>query len=80
MSKTIGVKAVHDSDLENLLKSLGMLDGFVAGKFKCAVCGCPVDLDNLGSIFPQDGEIGVSCDNSKCVRVVTIQEVKSVNG
>jgi len=80
MSKTIGVKAVHDSDLNNLLKRFGMLDDLVAGKFKCAVCECPVDLDNLGSIFPRDGEIGVSCDNNKCIRVVTTGEVKSVNG
>lgn len=71
MRKSIGVKAVHDSDLEQLLKKLGIFDDITAGKLNCAVCGCPVDLDNLGTIFPRDNEICVSCDSSRCVRTVT---------
>lgn len=74
MRNTISVKAVYDSDLERLLKSLGILDEFVAGTFNCFVCGCPVDLDNLGSIFSDDGEVCVSCDNNRCIRTVTTRE------
>lgn len=71
MRKNIGVKAVHDSDLEQLLKKLGIFDDLIAGKLNCIVCGRLVDLDNLGTIFPRDNEICVSCDNSRCVRIVT---------
>ena len=80
MVKTTGVTAVHDSDLQQLLQGLGILDDLVEGKFQCAVCGCPVDLDNLGSIFPHDNQIHVSCDNNKCIRVVTSGQLETVDG
>lgn len=80
MPKTIGVKAVYDSDLESFLKSLGILDELVAEKLNCTVCGCLVDLDNFGSIFAHNDKIGVSCNSNKCIRLVTAGEAKSTNG
>jgi len=75
MRKRIEVKAVYDQDLEQVLKNLGILDKLVAGELNCVVCGCEVDLDNLGAIFPEDNEVGVSCDNNRCVRIITTRGV-----
>ena len=71
MRKNLGVKAVYDTDLEKLLSSLGILEDVITGCLKCHVCETPVDLDNLGTIFPHGGDIAVSCDSNRCVRIVT---------
>jgi hypothetical protein len=73
MRKRVEVKAIYDQDLERVLANLGILDKLVAGELSCAVCGCQVDLDNLGTIFPDGDEVGVSCDNNGCVRKITIR-------
>ena len=48
MRKGVELKAVYDQDLEQVLSNLGILDKLMAGELICAVCGCKVDLDNLG--------------------------------
>ncbi len=71
MRERVEVKAVYDQDLKQVLAKLGILDKLIAREMSCAVCGCEVDLDNLGTIFPDGDKVGVSCDNSKCVRIIT---------
>lgn len=80
MRKRAEIKAVWDSDLEQLLASIGILDDVLAGKLSCAICGCQVDLDNLGTVFAQDTQVAVSCDNSRCVSLVSNKEAASVVG
>ena len=80
MRKSIEVKAVYDQDLQQVLANLGILDELTAGELSCAVCGCPVDLDNLGTIFPDGDSVGVSCDNDRCVRIITTRGVVAPSG
>jgi hypothetical protein len=61
------LRAVHDDDLEGLLKGLGVYNDFVHRKLKCAFCKDPVTLDNLHSLFPDSGAIKFSCDKPQCV-------------
>ena len=68
------VKAVWDNDLETLLGSLGILPDLLAGEMKCAICSNVVTLDNLGTIFSNQGKILVTCDNTVCVHAVTSTE------
>jgi len=77
MRKRVEVKAVYDQDLEQVLANLGILDKLISGELSCAVCGCQVDLDNLGAIFPDGDEVGVSCDNDRCIRIITTRGVVS---
>jgi hypothetical protein len=79
MRKRVEMKAVYDQDLEQVLSSLGILDKLISGELICAVCGCQIDLDNLGAIFPDENEVGVSCDNDRCIRIITTREVKSTS-
>ncbi len=80
MRKRVEVKAIYDQDLEQVLANLGILDKLIAGELNCAVCGCQVDLDNLGTIFPDDDKVGVSCDNSRCIRAITTRGAAAVSG
>jgi len=71
MRKSATVKAIYESDLRRVLQSLGILDKLIGGEMNCAICGCPVVFDNLGTVFPEGNDVGVSCDNNRCVRAVT---------
>jgi hypothetical protein len=65
MTETL--RAVHDDDLEQLLRELGLYYDIVYGKLKCAFCRTEVTLDNLHSIFPDSGAIKLCCDTPACV-------------
>ena len=80
MRKRVEVKAVYDQHLEQVLANLGILDKLIAGELNCAVCGCQVDLDNLGAIFPDNDNIGVSCDNNRCIRIITTRGAAALSG
>lgn len=79
MRDRIEMKAVYDQDLEQILASLGILDKLIAGELSCVICGCQVDLDNLGAIFSDGSEIRVCCDNDRCVRATTTYGVPTVS-
>jgi len=80
MRGKVEVKAVYDGDLEQVLADLGILDKLIAGDLNCAVCACQVDLDNLGTIFPDGDEVRVSCDNDRCVRIITTRGAVAPSG
>jgi len=77
MRKRVELKAIYDEDLEHILANLGILNKIIAGELNCVVCGCLVDLDNLGTIFTNNDEIGVSCDNDRCIRMVTTRGMET---
>ena len=64
------LKAVHDDDLEELLKSLGLYSDFMHGKLKCAFCKQVITWDNLHSLFPDSGQIKCTCANPSCVALL----------
>lgn len=65
---SVGVKAVYESDLERVLQRLGIFHDVSSGRTRCASCTKCVDLDNLGAVFSDNGEIRVSCDSPVCIR------------
>lgn len=60
------IRAVHEQDLGELLKSLGLSELMTKGKLKCGICGSAVNLDNLLCIYPSGDEVKVCCKNPKC--------------
>jgi len=80
LRKKVEVKAIYDPHLEQVLQKLGIMDELIAGELNCEVCGCQVDLDNLGTIFPDDDKVGVSCDNSRCIRAITTRGATALSG
>lgn len=70
MRKRVPLKAVWDSDLEALLRNLGILEPLIVGGFPCAVCGRSVNMDNLGAIVLQGETVKVTCVEASCIRGV----------
>ena len=61
------IKEVHDSDLEKLLDNLGILSNIKAGNVKCHFCSNTITMENLHGVFPYEGKVCVSCDNTACI-------------
>ena len=80
MRKRATVRAVWDSDLDSLLKSLGLLDSLLAGGGRCAKCQRAVGLENLGALFFEGAQWHVTCDDTPCVRSATAAEAAPTNG
>lgn len=60
------VKAVHDSDIEKLLISLGCYEGVLDGQKECNICGRKITLENILAVFPEKEEVCFCCDDPKC--------------
>jgi len=61
------VKAIHDSDLERVLRRLGLYEKLVRGELKCAICGRPLTLENLGGLYKENGEVKLVCNRIECL-------------
>ncbi len=61
------VKAIHDSDLEKVLKKLGLYERLIRGELKCAICGRPLTLENLGGLYRENGEVKLVCNRIECL-------------
>lgn len=64
------IQAVHDDDLEILLKSLGVFEDIINGKKKCDFCDAVITLDNIQCVFPREGEICFCCTEEGCYRLL----------
>lgn len=64
------IKFVHDSDIENYLKTIGLFEEVQKGTMKCVFCGNKISLDNLSILFPEEKSLKVVCSKPKCVNKV----------
>jgi len=65
--KSTKVKMVYDSDLSNLVESLGIKTKIENGDFLCRFCNVQITLENLGSIQKDVGELRFTCTNLECL-------------
>lgn len=69
------IKAVHEQDLEDFLRSLKLPCQPQSQLGSCIVCGDAVGTQNLGAVSPGHGGVDVICDRTQCVaRVLTDHE------
>jgi len=62
----VRIKAIHDVDLVEALKRLGVYEGVRGGAYSCIICGRRITLDNLGAIVKLD-EVKFVCDDPACL-------------
>jgi len=62
------IYTIHDRDLELLLNKLGLTAMLRKGEIKCAICGCVITKENLGSILPLKKELIICCDKIDCLK------------
>lgn len=66
------LRAMMNSDLENLLIQVGDYDTFLEGKLCCSSCGTVLNADNVALVLPvQNGDsikLKYCCDNVECMK------------
>lgn len=64
------LQAVHDDDLEAVLRKLGVFSDFIGGRLRCAFCNDPIDWENLQSLFPDSGTVKCACNRPECIQLL----------
>ena len=62
----VEVNAVFGEDIIPFLKSIEMYYPIVNGEVLCAECASQVTLQNFLSVYVDNGEIKVCCDDLRC--------------
>ncbi len=62
------VKVVYDSDLENFLDKVGVLNEILEGQKKCKFTKKIITLENIYSIFKEGGDIKVVSDDPQAIK------------
>ena len=60
------IHAVHDMDLEELLKNLELLEPLEKGELRCSICGKPISRENIGCFYAEENEVKVCCADIEC--------------
>jgi len=82
LSRAVNViKAVHDVDLERVLRRLGLYEKLARRELRCAVCGRPLSLESLGRLYKENGEVKLVCNRIECLveaaRIVSLARQSS---
>jgi hypothetical protein len=71
------IEAVHDMDLNVMLRHLGLGDLLDAGELYCASCGESLTWREISALAPVAGEVAVFCSRPHCVeRLLALSEKK----
>lgn len=65
------MKAVHDKDLQNLLRSLGVYNDVLDGRATCEFCKGTINIENIEAVFPFNNEVSFCCNNYSCYKMLT---------
>ena len=60
------LKAIHTTDLTEILKKFGQLDDFVQDKISCIICKTKITKENVGSIKFENEKLLFTCNKSSC--------------
>lgn len=67
VSRRVPVTAVHQDDLERVLRRLNVYDEVARGEAECFFCGRKLSLENIGGFMHYNGSLILVCDNSVCL-------------
>lgn len=64
------ITAIHEQDLEIILKKLSLLDDFNSKRLKCNFCKRIITKDNFGCIYPENNQIKFCCSDLVCYKKI----------
>lgn len=66
--KKTEINAILGEEFDKLLETLGVLEEFEAGKYRCICCGEQLREENVLIVFPlSESNIGFVCKKPECV-------------
>ena len=67
MKKNVDIPAIHDNDLIDVLKDLGLYSELIDKNINCLNCGEVIQMNNLGGLISINKEVKIICDNPECL-------------
>lgn len=64
------IPAIHERDIESIIRDLGLYDKIAMGEVNCSICGEKIRMDNILGIYMEEEEIILCCDKGQCCEVV----------
>jgi hypothetical protein len=75
----VKIPAIHDRDLETVLRDLGILDKVTSGEILCSICGTPLTLDTIECLYMQGADLKLCCRQIECCKLV-LNSTESTKG
>lgn len=60
------IRAIHEAEVEDFFRSLGLLEFLENGKLSCDVCGKPLTRTSFLAVARRRGEFVFCCDRPTC--------------
>lgn len=60
------VRAVHDADLDELIRNLGLLEPLGKRELRCALCGKSITKEDIACFYAEENEVKVCCKSIEC--------------
>lgn len=73
MSK-LSIPAIHDDDLEKLLKQYGLFEKVKNGEIHCPICDTIISWENIYGLYFRDNQPHLVCDSPECIDKLNNQE------
>ncbi len=71
----LNVPAFLDSDIEKIVRELGLYEKISSGELLCSQCQKPVSIDNIQCFYMHEDKLQVCCNKIPCFKAVI--ELKS---
>ena len=62
------VHAIHEQDMETIVRELGLFEKIISGEILCSECGGKVNIDSIQFIYMQDEDIKICCNATDCYK------------
>ena len=60
------IRAVHDLEVENFIRSLGLINDLYEGRLRCAACDEPITVESFGALTRVENKMVFSCKKPSC--------------
>ena len=72
------LKAVHKTDLKDVLQKFNQYDALIEGNVHCRICNSVLNLKNIGSLKLVDEKLLFTCNEPKCYGSA-VKELKPID-
>jgi len=60
------IHAIHESDLDEFLKNIGLFEALENERLMCDICGCKISRENFRCVYSIENEIKICCSKLEC--------------
>lgn len=73
------IRAVHEDQLEAVLRRIELWEPLIAGELQCSICGEVIGEASIGCIIRKDGIFQVACSGLACYMAARDQEANDAS-